>query len=304
MDLRQIKILSEIVRTGGFRAAADAMNLSQSGVSQAINSLERELGSRLLDRTTRRVSLSLAGEAFLFEAENSLRAAERAKRMVHLFQRGEKGPVSIAYNDFGINGDVPLIIKNFRSKSPDVELHLRFMSTSEQLAAIYEGELDIAFLTGEHKEPWLRTHKVSEFRYFAVLPASHRLAKTKSVKMTDLAAEPFILGERRTWYPFHNMVMELCRRANFEPRIVQEAPSGEGIVGLVKAEVGVTITAECIAQITRDHIVYLPLSDVSDRVSVNMATHQHVRSPTTSRFFDYAAQITDRADACITTLST
>lgn len=95
MDLRQMEVVVAVAEEGGFTAAAQRLHVVQSAVSSTVRALERELGTPLFDRTTHRVSLTPAGEAFVPAARATLRAAEQARSAVDAARGQLRGRVTV-----------------------------------------------------------------------------------------------------------------------------------------------------------------------------------------------------------------
>ncbi|MFF8538517.1 LysR family transcriptional regulator [Streptomyces sp. NPDC015532] len=143
MDLRQMEVVVAVAEEGGFTAAAQRLHVVQSAVSSAVLALERELGTPLFDRTTHRVSLTPAGEAFVPAARAALRAAEQARATVDLVRGHLRGRVTIGTAQ-GVWADLHRPLAALRAEHPGVVVRLRQGSMSDIRRGLREGSVDLA----------------------------------------------------------------------------------------------------------------------------------------------------------------
>ena len=147
IDLRRLTYFAVLAEELHFGRAAARLGIAQPPLSQQIRVFEGEVGARLFDRTNRQVTLTPAGAALLSEARKLLAQADRALVVVARAQRGEMGELRIGFTGSAAFGAVvPRLIGAYRRQAPEVHLHLREMTTQQQLAAMLDGTLDIAFV--------------------------------------------------------------------------------------------------------------------------------------------------------------
>ena len=249
-----------------FRRAAEQLNLSQPALSRAIQQLERQIGCALFDRTRRPLSLTQAGERFLQGCRIATEAIERAIADARDVASGQSGQLSLGYTDLAIAGALPHVMQTFRQAFPGITLSARHGSTRSQLADLADGRLDVGFLTGPISQPDLDTRVVQLDRFVVLLAKSHRLARRRTLQLSDLKNEMFVIGEPREWTHFHAHLFNLCRSAGLELRVAQSASNNEGIFGLVACGMGISIQAESIRNYVREGVVVRPLTDRSEPV--------------------------------------
>src|SRR5580693_1592174 len=149
MELRHLRYFLAVAEELHFHRAATRLHISQPPLSQQIRALERELGVTLLSRNRRRVALTAAGEAFLDDARSILAAVERASERARGIARGSLGTLAIGFVGSAMfSPKLPQILREFRARHPDVELVLRELPTTVQLAALAAGELDVGVIRG------------------------------------------------------------------------------------------------------------------------------------------------------------
>lgn len=283
-ELRHIRAFLCLAEELHFNRAAERLHTSQPALSRTIRDLEDAVGARLLLRTTRCVGLTDAGKAFLTEIQPGLRHIERAVEAAQHADAGITGELRIAYMDFAINGKVPELIRAFRTTQPGIRLLLSFIPTFQQKQALLENRIDLGFLIGHFDNPNIKNQAFDEENYVTLLPSRHPLASAKTVRLTDLADEPFVLGTGENWSTYRDRLFKICHQAGFSPMIVQEASSSEGIFGLVAAGTGVSIYAECVRNLQRRGLVIRNLDDLTDTIPVFAAWNALSVSPSLSRF--------------------
>lgn len=183
-----------VAETKSFTRAAERCLVVQSALSHQIARLERELGARLFDRTSRRVWLTSAGEAFLPAARQCLDAAERAIADVAAAVGEVRGRLAIGVIPTVAAVDLPATLRRFRDRFPLVRVELR-MGPSETLTEqIRQGGLDVAFLglAATAKPAGVRAHELARDQLVAVLAQGHPLASNSGVDLRRLATEVFV----------------------------------------------------------------------------------------------------------------
>lgn len=265
-DLRQARAFLFVADELHFGRAAARLFMTQPALSRTIRTLEESVGVPLFERSTRRVRLTPAGEAFAVECRLALGHFERAASSAANAAAGHEGRLRVGYMDFAINGRLPQILKAFRAKYPQVTVDLEYIPTALQHAALMEGRIDIGFVIGEFLGQKILNLLVDQDDFVVLLPEGHRLASRSAVRLADLAEEPFVLGSADTFGSFRQLVFPLCRAAGFSPRIAQEASNTSGIFGLVAAGVGVTLYAGCARNFRRAGVVVKPLADVAETI--------------------------------------
>lgn len=178
---------------GSFTRAAARCFVAQSGLSQRIKSLEDELGVALFHRTSRRVQLTPAGEAFLPHARASLRSAERAASDSAAAAGVIQGRLGVGVIPTVTAVDVSAALKAFRHAYPRVHIALQVAGSGDLEEAIAQGEIDVALLgLPESREPsGVAWRHLGSDRLVAIVSKNHRLAGRQQVTLADLAPETF-----------------------------------------------------------------------------------------------------------------
>lgn len=186
-----------VAETGGFTRAAERCHVVQSALSHQIAKLEKELGARLFDRTSRRVRLTPAGEAFLPAARQSLEAAERAAAEVAAATGEIRGTLALGAINTLASVDVPGLLRDFHERYPQVRISLT-SARSELLAEqVRRGTLDLAFLgvTPGFRAKGVRSRTLVRDRHVLVVAPGHPLEEEGAagpLELSRLAGETFV----------------------------------------------------------------------------------------------------------------
>ncbi len=264
MELRHLRYFAAVAEELNFSRAAERLHMAQPPLSVQVRALEAELGTPLLERDRRRVSLTQAGREFLDQARAILLAADSAKARARSAASGVVGKLVLGYTASSMfNTVLPHSIRTFRNAYPQVALTFREMSSLDQLDALHERTIDLGVLRkpdistadGLSIEPWYAAPLL------VVMADDHPLAAGPAVSVKDLRADPFIMYPRDAGIGLYWRVMELCRRAGFRPEIAQQVREASTIVGLVAAGAGVAIVPQDTRCIQLGGVVYKPLTD-------------------------------------------
>jgi DNA-binding transcriptional LysR family regulator len=195
MELRHLEYFVAVAEERSFTRAATRLHVVQSGVSAAVKALERELDAALLDRTSKRVELTDAGTALLPRARATLDAARSARDAVDEVRGGLRGSLRIGTLASMALLDMPALLGAFHRAHPEVTLQLMVSprGTAGLLDALTGGNLDVALVSVPGRPPTgVRVRQLLWRRLELALPPDHRLVGRSSVRIEDLADEPFV----------------------------------------------------------------------------------------------------------------
>lgn len=223
-----MRVLREVAAQGSFSAAAEALAYTQSAVSQQIAALEREAGTRLVERARR---------------------ARRARGRLRL----------VAFPSVAASL-MPQAIARFRAAHPAVELTLGPAEPDEGMAMVKAGEADIALSielpeVSETAIEGLTRTVLMDDPVYALLPADHPLAGRRRLKLADLAGESWIVGSSAGSCPDARIHLRACTLAGFDPLVAFQSDDYFAIQGFVAAGVGVALIAELACVSVRDVVV-------------------------------------------------
>jgi DNA-binding transcriptional LysR family regulator len=267
-----------------FGRAAARLLLTQPALTRRIQSLEAEVGIKLVERSTREVMLTPAGERFVARARDGVDRLKSAVAEVKAEAAGLRGFLKIGYNRIALHGPFIQLVRAYRQRFPDVQVDLVFMASHEQVGEVTAGSLDLGFMVGR-MDSELGEMVLDEEPLVAVLPQGHRLIG-RSLRVSELADEAFVLGDRDIWRTYRPIVDQVCIKAGFIPRVVQEAGTSEALLGLVSAGAGVTLYL-------RGHgpwpgVEYVDLSDCDVAIATTLIWRRRQVSPSVTRFLEMA----------------
>jgi DNA-binding transcriptional LysR family regulator len=245
IDLADLQAIVTLAETLHFGRAADRLHVSQPALSKRIRRIEDTVGGPLLVRRYRDVRLTEAGRLL---ADRGRRLLEESAAAVALSQRavrGEAGLLRIGFGIASILGLLPSVLLRFRTAHPDVQLHLRDMSTPEQIAALGAGEIDVGFVRLPVSDSRLIVRAVLDERLVAAL--GPRSPWNPRLGLRSVAAEPFIIISRARSASFYNHALSMCAASGFAPRVVQEANELFTVLSLVGAGLGVSLVPRSAA---------------------------------------------------------
>ena len=273
-----------IAQEQSFTRAAQRCFVVQSALSRQIKSLESELGVRLFARTSRKVEVTPAGEAFVKQARLCLQAAERAKASAAAAHGQIRGSLTIGVIPTVTAVNIAAVLGAFRRSYPEVGVHVRTGGSDEFLRRIAAGELDVGFLgLAEGVTPQgVQTQELSRERLVAVLAEGHRLAGQHRLRLKDLADEPFVdFPEGSSGREQSDLAFD---RARLRREVSLEVNTADLLTGLVRQGLGVALVAPSVAR-EAPGCVCIPVSDGPVRVEY-LAWDSFNPSPVAQVFVD------------------
>jgi molybdate transport repressor ModE-like protein len=244
LDVRRMKVLREVAARGSFSAAAEALNFTQSAVSQHIAALERESGTQLVERRSRGVRLTEAGRVLVEHADAILARIDSAEDDLAAIAGLRGGKLRlICFQSAGATL-VPRAVAAFHERHPRVDLSMLEAEPDEAAARLKCGEADLALVYDHDSTPGLLppelelTHLIDD-RYDVIVPKDHALADRRRLSLADFAEEPWVAST--SLCGCRRITESVCREAGFEPRVAFEADETLAAQALVAAGVGVTL---------------------------------------------------------------
>ncbi|MFI7082966.1 LysR family transcriptional regulator [Streptomyces anulatus] len=194
MELQQMRYVIAVAETNNFTRAAQRCLVVQSALSHQIARLEKELGARLFERTSRRVRLTAAGAAFLPAARQCLEAAERAAAEVAAAVGEVRGRLTVGLIPTVAAVDLPSVLKDFHRRHPKARVSLSVGASEDLVERVRKGEIEVAFLgiPVTARPRGVHARELARERLIAVVSPAHPLAGESSVDLRRLASEVFV----------------------------------------------------------------------------------------------------------------
>ncbi|MCO6005438.1 LysR substrate-binding domain-containing protein [Actinoallomurus purpureus] len=214
MELRQLRYFVILAEELHFGRAAQRHHIGQSALSQQLRLLERELGVRLLDRSTHHVQLTCCGKAFLTEARKILSQVERAVALAR--SERERPTLRVGILDPSYDS-MPLVLNELQERYPDLKIQQVRASLSQQYQWLSDGRLDVGFGRAFLTPPEIASKVFRLDRLGVLLSAHHRFASLEAVPVKMLAGERVMMHDDDQAPEFNQLFTELCRSADVVP---------------------------------------------------------------------------------------
>jgi DNA-binding transcriptional LysR family regulator len=219
MDLHKLKAFIVVAEELNFRKSAEILGMSGPPLTRLISSLEKELGTKLFERTTRSVYLTGAGVLLLKEAREIAAAFSRIETEVRAVGKMKSGMIKIGFSKTTFVTRFPSIVEEFRNRFPKIRLDLLEESNHEVITLLKKGRLDVAFSEIVPQNDILKSHKIASESVGVLLPHKHRLAKRKEVHFRELMNETVIVHSRREANEFFDKTSHLIDGVSQKPQI-------------------------------------------------------------------------------------
>jgi DNA-binding transcriptional LysR family regulator len=301
-ELRHLLVFREVARLGSLSAAAESLAYTQPAVSQQMSALERRAGMPLLDRTTRGVRLTDAGEALLRHADAILAEQTLAERELEAIAGLRGGRVRMASFPTAGAALVPAAVSAFIARYPDVELSVLEAEPEESVPMLRAGELEVAIVATTPNQPeefgelyaGIDLHHLLDEPRCALLPADHRLARRRRLRVEDLAGEVWIeLGRSATRHG--RVFLAPGAGSDAEPRVGFHSDDFNVVQGMVAAGAGVAVVPELALTNVRHDVTVRTLGRSAPTRTIAAATLAGVhRSPATAALLELLTEVSER----------
>lgn len=261
--LDQLRMFLVALEEGSLNRAATRLRVSQSALSRQMQNLETAIGGPLLERTTSGVRATAAGHALSASLPGALTQIDAALAEARRLVRGQRDVLRVGYLGSATQTFLNPSLAALRRSHPEVKVKLLDRSPGEQIAALRKGEIDLA-VTGQEGELAARefyTRRLATMSVVAVLPDDHPLAGRKKIPLSSLRGERFVSAPEEDLPGRDRWVVQLCRRAGFRPRFMQEGNSLNEMFSLVSGEGMVALAPGYLKSFSAAGVAMVPLSD-------------------------------------------
>lgn len=286
MEFRHLRCFVALADELHFGRAAQRLSMSQPPLSVNIRQLEEAVGTRLFERDSRGVRLTAAGVAFRPQAQALLARAEEAKLLAREVGAGASGRLRIGFVGSMMFRGLPARLQRFQAAHPRIEVVLNELNSQEQIDALVDDELDLAFVHTDRVPPPLKTTLVDTERFVACVPQGHPVAARRSVALSALADDAFVLFARDASPDYYARIIDMCREAGFYPRVRHEVRHWLSVVAVVAQGMGVSAVPAPMERSGIRGAVFCPLRDPTVHSRVYCAWNPATDLPTRDRFLD------------------
>jgi len=243
IEARRLHILRAVADHRTVTAAAAALYLTPSAVSQQLSALEQETGHRLVERGARGVRLTAAGEILLSHAHTVLAQLERAEAELAAYDAGSAGVVTLVSFATGIGLVVAPALAGLARSAPGIRVRVQDAEGDASLPMVLDRQADIAvaveYRGAPADDPRLTHVPLYAEPFDAVVPVAHPLAEAAEVPLAELAKDPWIGPYPGN--PCHDVVVLACEHAGFQPRLEHSSDDFRAVVALASADAGVAL---------------------------------------------------------------
>lgn len=278
-----------------FRHAANSLGVSQSCVSARIKALEETLGIVLFERRHRGVRLTDAGRRFTAEVSAGIDHLDYAVRTAGAVANGGEGRLAIGLHASIAIGFLADLRCRFRSAYPKVEQALMEGRSSETIALVRDGTLDIAFVVGAVEAPDCHSRELWQEPLVIALPAEHPLASSPDITWTDLAQETFLVRDGGSGPQVFDHVVHRVVERERSPKIHRFNIGRDTLMHMVAVGDGITLTSEATTHIRFPGIVFRSIADETKQAQFSAVWSPHNRSPALWNMLDLAIQMSRSA---------
>lgn len=258
-ELRQLRCFVAAAEELHFGRAAARVNMTQPPLSRQIQLLERVLGVKLLERTSRVVKLTPAGRVFLLEARRILRLTESAATTTRRTASGEAGTIALGFTAASGYSFLPRLISLCTSRLPNVNITLKEMVTSDQTEALLAGRIDAGLLRPPIERAEFSRLRIATEPLVAALPSGDaRLAKA-SLTLADFDRQPLVMYAPEGARYFHDMLAGLFARQQVTPVYVQYLAQIHSMLALAHAGLGAALVPEAAMSLHFDGVHFRPV---------------------------------------------
>jgi len=250
MELRQLRYFVTLAEELHFGRAAAREHIVQSALSQQVQRLERELGVRLLERSTHHVSLTAAGAVFLVEARQILAHVDRAA-VIARTATGASPTLRVGIIDSSYDS-MPQILHEVQARYPGLVIHQVEVGVPDQYQQLIDGRLDVGIGRAALAPPQVASYLFRRDPLGVLVPRQHRFAELDAVPVATLAREPLLLAEDARAPEFNQFTIEMCRAAGFTPTV------HGGTVESIRAAAGLVAQGRCVYCVPSSCIAALP----------------------------------------------
>ncbi|HKW83844.1 MAG TPA: LysR family transcriptional regulator [Burkholderiaceae bacterium] len=270
--VRHLWLFLAVAEEQHFGRAAKRLGMSQPPLTEQIQVLEQALRTKLFVRSRRGAQLTPVGAAILPAVRKFADQLERLELAVHEAASGQTGVLTIGAITSAMLEVLPPFLDKLRSAQPELTIAVREIDSAEAVPALLAGDVDLAFarLDGELGSS-IRSMPLARDKLAVALPAQHRLAGAKRVKLASLMDEAFVMFSRRVSPVYFDNVVGACRERGFAPRILHEVRTVASQVAFVGCGQGIALVPSALKRLAPDNVVVRPLAEPVDVVTTAVA---------------------------------
>ena len=294
MNLNQLRYFVSVAENGSFTKAAVAHYITQTAITQQIQSLEEQVGARLFNRNSRPIALTPAGKVFLKEAREILERVDSALWRTREASTGLEGSLRVGYTKGYEHSDLSRMLRDFHREYPNILVSCYRCDTDMLAAGLLNGEYDIIFTwdsTNIRQEENLQLRVIEHVPLRVALYANHPLARRKELTRRDLKQENLLfMSPSGTGDSFGDAYyIQLYQQAGYQPNILLRSSDMESILMMVAAEQGISVVPEYSHpwDVGTENVVFVPLTGEGETEEILMAWRREDDNPALRHFIHH-----------------
>lgn len=255
LELSQVRCFVAVAEESHFSRAAECLNMTQPPLSRQIRLLEHQVGTQLLERTSRSVRLTAAGKAFFPEAVRILHLAEEAAAAARRVAKGERGSLAIGFTAAFGYAVMPEMTRLLREAAPGISLTLKELVSSAQLEALDSGKLDIGLLRPHPEHGELETVSLAKESLLLAIPAREAEQWPEEPTMHCLDGQAFLMYSPYEAQYFYQLLNSLLDAEGVKPEIIEYISQIHTMLALVASGLGVALIPEAASRLHFDGVI-------------------------------------------------
>ena len=254
MEIRQLEYFLMVNQAGSFTRAAERLFVSQPAVTNAVRSLEEELGIQLFDRSQKQAILTAEGRIFCAHAEHVMQGISTTLDEIRAIKNLSSGKLRLGLTGFAALPPVMRLIKLFRESYPNIEVELVESSCSDLLAQLIDDKLDLAILLGvdgEKAPPALTQLNLPSQEMAVCCSRQHRLRRKNSLALSELASEALLI-------PSENAIAKILQEVKITVSSSIQSRHAATLMNLASLDCGLALLPESLG-LTNEELTVIPL---------------------------------------------
>jgi DNA-binding transcriptional LysR family regulator len=261
IDIKPLRYFVVLAETLHFGRAAVRLNLSQPPLSRQLAALEDAVGARLIERSPQRVTLTAAGERLYIDAKAIIASLDQAVKNAQAASLGNIGTLAVGFTMCAAYSVLPAYARAYRAAFPDVTFNLKEVLSNDLTEQVLNARIDAAIMFPGLALKGLSSRTILTEPLCVALSRTHPLARSRRLKIEQLAAETFVMAAAEVAPTLHASIVGHCRAGDFEPNIGFEVQLQQTVLSLVNEGVGIALVPESMRRAQLADLIFKPLVD-------------------------------------------
>lgn len=289
MDFREVRAFIVVAEELNFRKASEILNMTQPPLTRLINQLEEDLGVKLFNRTTRKVELTGAGLHLLNESRQLLENLSKVEREVRSIGKLKTGNLKAGLIGPVFHSELPKILSSFKEQFKGIKLDMSEVGLKDQLSGLKSGKLDITFSFKKIEDTEISNQEIVNSELGFLVGPGHRLAKNKSIKLTDLRGETLIFHGKGENLGFQSDFKALLEKKDISINIYYKSKK-ESCPHLAIMEKGLLLSTKEMAKARVPALSFISLSDYSSKLQIFVNWNKNNQSLSLKAFLNFFSE--------------